>query len=62
MSYMRKASAKELRISVRLTADLRRRIEAAAAKGGKRESDIVREALECKLPPLVRRKPHMISP
>jgi predicted DNA-binding protein len=41
---------KELRISIRLTADLRRRIEAAAAKSGKGESAIIREALERQLP------------
>jgi predicted DNA-binding protein len=46
-----KYGAKELRISIRLTADLRRRIEAAAAKSGKRESDIVREALARQLAP-----------
>jgi predicted DNA-binding protein len=46
-----KHGAKELRISIRLTADLRRRIDAAAAKSGKRESVIVREALERQLAP-----------
>jgi predicted DNA-binding protein len=51
MANMTKESAKELRISIRLTADLRRRIEAAAAKSGKRESVIVREALERQLAP-----------
>lgn len=48
---MTKDVTKELRISIRLTADLRRRIEAAAAKSGKRESAIVREALERQLAP-----------
>jgi predicted DNA-binding protein len=51
MSDMTKNAAKELRISIRLTADLRRRIEAAAAKSGKPESAIVREALERQLAP-----------
>jgi predicted DNA-binding protein len=51
MSDMMREGAKELRISIRLTADLRRRIEAAAAKSGKRESVIIREALERQLAP-----------
>lgn len=42
---------RELRISVRLSADLHERIEAAAAKSGKRESVIIREALERQLAP-----------
>ncbi len=41
----------ELRISVRLSPGLRRRLEAAAAATGKSESVIVREALERQLPP-----------
>jgi predicted DNA-binding protein len=51
MTNITKDSTKELRISIRLTADLRRRIDAAAAKSGKRESAIVREALERQLAP-----------
>jgi hypothetical protein len=62
MAHMTKDGAKELRVSIRLTADLRRRIEAAAAKGGTRESVIVREALERGLPRRVRRKALTISP
>ena len=51
MSDMTQDIAKDLRISIRLTADLRRRIEAAAGKSGKRESVIIREALERQLAP-----------
>jgi metal-responsive CopG/Arc/MetJ family transcriptional regulator len=37
---------KEYRVSVRFTAELRRRLEAAAKREGKRESEVVREAVE----------------
>ena len=40
---------KEYRISVRLNSALRQRLEAAAVRTGKRESSLVREALERQL-------------
>jgi predicted DNA-binding protein len=40
---------KEYRISVRLNSALRRKLEAAALRTGKRESSLVREALERQL-------------
>jgi predicted DNA-binding protein len=40
---------KEYRISVRLNSALRRRLEATAVRTGKRESCLVREALERQL-------------
>ena len=40
---------KEYRISVRLNSALRRRLEATAVRTGKRESSLVREALERQL-------------
>ena len=40
---------KECRISVRLNSALRQRLEAAAVRTGKRESSLVREALERQL-------------
>ena len=41
---------KEHRISIRLTSDLDRRLAATATRTGKRESTLVREALERQLP------------
>jgi predicted DNA-binding protein len=40
---------KDLRISVRLSPETRRRLQAAARRGGKRESEVVREAVELQL-------------
>lgn len=40
---------KDLRISVRLSPETRRRLKAAARRGGKRESEVVREAVERQL-------------
>jgi len=42
---------KDRRVSVRLTEDLRRRLQSAAARSGKRESVIIREALARQLAP-----------
>jgi predicted transcriptional regulator len=40
---------KDDRITVRFSPELRRRLQAAARRGGKRESDLVRDAVELKL-------------
>ena len=40
---------KDYRITVRLTAELRRRLKAAAQRSGARESDLVRGAVERQL-------------
>jgi len=37
---------KEYRLSIRVTADLRQRLAATAKKRGKRQSEVVREAIE----------------
>lgn len=39
-------SMKDYRITVRLSAELRKRLKAAARRGGARESDVVRGAIE----------------
>ena len=43
-------SMKECRLTVRVNADLRRRLSAAAKKAGKRQSEMVRETLEARFP------------
>ena len=40
---------KEVRITVRFPAELRRRLKSAAQRSGRRESDLVREAVERQL-------------
>jgi len=40
---------KQDRISIRLTAELRRKLDVAAKRNGRRPSDVVREALEREL-------------
>jgi predicted DNA-binding protein len=40
---------KDHRITVRVTPDMRRRLQAAARRAGRRESDLVREAVELRL-------------
>jgi len=40
---------KDYRITVRFSAEMRRRLKAAARRGGTRESDLVRNAVEVKL-------------
>jgi predicted DNA-binding protein len=40
---------KDHRITVRLSPDMRRRLKAAARRGGTRESDVVRNAMEVHL-------------
>jgi predicted DNA-binding protein len=41
--------SKDYRISVRLSPETHRRLKAAARRGGRRESDIVRDAVEREL-------------
>ena len=40
---------KDHRITVRLSPETRRRLQAAARRGGRRESDLVRDAVEMQL-------------
>jgi predicted DNA-binding protein len=40
---------KDHRTTVRLSAETRRRLQAAARRGGRRESDLVRDAVELQL-------------
>ena len=40
---------KDDRITVRLSVETRRRLQAAARRGGRRESDLVRDAVEAQL-------------
>jgi predicted DNA-binding protein len=43
------SDVKDQRITVRLSPDMRRRLKVAARRGGTRESDLVRDAVERRL-------------
>jgi predicted DNA-binding protein len=50
------ANMKEYRLTVRVNAELRQRLSATAKRTGKRESAVVREALEAQLRPLQKKE------
>jgi predicted DNA-binding protein len=53
---------KDSRVTVRLSLDTRRGLQAAARGIGKRESDLIRDAVERHLPPSKTRSPPTITP